>query len=86
MTILLLKPFPRQYRKLPKLVQKKVDRQLQLLAQDIRHPSLRARKMQNTEHIWECRVDYHYRMTFKFIDNTIILRSVGTHEIYRNVA
>lgn len=33
---------------------------------------------------WEVRVDYHYRMTFKIIGNTLSLRRVGTHEVYRN--
>ena len=78
-----LKPFARQYVKLPPAVRKKVDRQVTYLSKDIRHPGLHAKKMINQEDIWEARIDEHYRMTFKIQDDLIILRKVGTHEIYR---
>ncbi len=78
-----LKPFARQYTKLPPAVRKKVDRQLINLNHDIRHPGLRAQKMVNRDDIWEARVDEHYRFTFQIRDNFIILRKVGTHQIYR---
>lgn len=78
-----LKPFAKQYAKLPALVRKKFDRQLRYLAQDFRHPSIRAKKMVNRQDVWEGRVDYHYRFTFTVSSDTIVLRSVGTHAIYR---
>jgi mRNA-degrading endonuclease RelE of RelBE toxin-antitoxin system len=77
-------PFVRMYAKLPPAIRKKVDRQLFNLAQDIRHPALYARKMTGVGDIWEARVNSHYRMTFQITDNVIILRKVGTHDIYRN--
>ena len=78
-----LKPFTQNYAKLPAAIRKKVDRKLQYLAQDLRHPGLSARKMTGQDDIWEARVDEHYRMTFRIVDDTIVLRAVGTHEIYR---
>jgi hypothetical protein len=62
---------------------KKVDRQLTYLAHDIRHPGLFVKKMVNQDDIWETRIDEHYRMTFQIYNDIIILRRVGTHEIYR---
>ena len=75
--------FKRLYKKLPQSIKKKFKRQLELLTKDIRHPSLKARKMVGTENVWEARIDYHYRMTFQFENDDIVLRAIGTHEIYR---
>lgn len=75
--------FKKLYKRLPQAIQKKVKRQLNILAQDIRHPSLGVKKMENKKNIWEARVDIQYRITFKMQRETITLRAVGTHEIYR---
>ncbi len=83
MTIHFLKPFIKDYTKLPDDKQKKVDRLLNLLKQDLYHPGLNARKMTGKEQIWEARVDVHYRMTFKIEGELLVMRRVGTHEIYR---
>lgn len=83
MTIRLSKPFVRQYAKLPAAIRKKVDQQVRRLAEDIRHPGLAARKMVNREAIWEARIDYQYRVTFQISSSVIVMRRVGTHEIYR---
>ena len=77
------KPFTKQYAKLPLAIRKKVDRQIKHLAQDIRHPAINAKKMIGVGDIWEARVDRQYRFTFQIQDDIIILRKVGTHEIYR---
>ena len=46
MPIILTERFARAYAKLPGDVQKKVDKALRLLDEDLRHPSLRARRME----------------------------------------
>ena len=78
------KSFLKQYLKLPSPIRKKVDRQLRQLIQDMRHPTLQAKKMVNQADIWEARIDLHYRMTFTLEREVITLRRVGTHEIYRH--
>ena len=83
MTIRLSRSFIRQYRKLPPLIQQKVDKQLQRLENDLQHPGARVHKMVNQEDIWEARVDIHYRMTFELSGDVIVVRRVGTHEVYR---
>jgi mRNA-degrading endonuclease RelE of RelBE toxin-antitoxin system len=75
--------FEKQAQKLPINLKQKLKRQLNHLEQNIRHPSLKAKKMVGKAGIWEARVDFHYRFTFQVEGATIILRSVGTHQIYR---
>ena len=65
--------FKKQYQKLPSKIQEKFKKQLRLLSADIRHPSVQARKMQNTLDIWEARIDYQYRFTFKFNNGFIFI-------------
>ncbi len=83
MTIVVSKRFHREYRKLPLTVQKKVDRQLRRLAENIQHPSLKARKMEGASNIWEVRVDLQFRLTFQLDGELAQLRRVGTHAIYQ---
>jgi mRNA-degrading endonuclease RelE of RelBE toxin-antitoxin system len=64
-------------------IRQKLKKQLHLLAHDLRHASLKARKMKGTTNTWEARVDYHYRLTFSLQGNRLILKDVGTHRIYR---
>ncbi len=74
------KQFIKRYRKLPKFIQRKVDKQILFLADDFYHPSLRVKKLMSVEDWWEFRVDYNYRMIGKKTDSAIILHSVGTHD------
>lgn len=72
-----------EYAKLERPLQKRVDQKLQLLSQNIRHPGLGVKKMVNQISIYEARVDIHNRLTFEVHGDTIYMRRVGTHEIYR---
>ena len=53
---------------------------LRNLATDLQYPSLRVKKMQRVEHIWEARVSHSLRMTFEIEGNTIIVRNIGQHD------
>ncbi|OGB87227.1 hypothetical protein A3H38_01380 [candidate division WOR-1 bacterium RIFCSPLOWO2_02_FULL_46_20] len=66
--------------KLPSAIKAKTGKQIKLLADDFRHPSLQCKKMRGREEIWEARVDLQYRITFEIIGDTIFLRTVGSHE------
>ena len=74
-------PFKRSYKKLPKFIQKKTDRILMFLGTDLRHPSIRAKKIQGADDIWEGRIDKFHRFTFEIQGGEIILRSIGQHDI-----
>lgn len=72
--------FVKRYKKLPKAIQRKVDKQLQFLVKDFSYPSLHTKKLELGIDWWEFRVDYHYRMIGKKTKNTLILHSVGPHD------
>ncbi len=77
--------FRKTYEKLPKDIQKKVDKQIVILSKDFNHPSLRTKKIKGSEGIWEARIDIHYRATFEIVDDIIFLRVVGNHdEVLKN--
>lgn len=73
--------FLKAYNKLPAVIQRKLERQLGMLLENVRYPSLRAKKMTNQPDIWEARVDLYYRFTFDWCDGVIRLRSLGRHDI-----
>ena len=56
------KNFQKQYKKLPRNLQGKVDKQLEFLLIDFRHPSLKPTKKSGSDE-YEARDDYHYRFT-----------------------
>ena len=77
--------FKKSYRKLPENIQKKVDKQIALLLNDLKHPSLHTKKIKGREGILEARVDIYYRMSFEIVEDTIVLRVVGNHdEVLKN--
>ena len=76
-----LNSFDESYRKLDPISQKKIRKAIRLMAEDLRHPSLQARKLTGREYIWYCRADRDLRITFQF-DKTgdIVLRNCGHHD------
>lgn len=76
------KYFLKQYRKLHPATRKKVDRLLRYMAIDLGHPGLNTKKMRGTD-IWEARVDKHNRMTFHLVNDIIVLRKVGPHDVLK---
>ncbi len=80
MQILFSNPFKKDYERLPKNVQKALDKALRFLLTNPRHPALRAKKLPGVE-IWYARVSRGYRFTFEIRSDFIILRRAGTHAI-----
>lgn len=72
--------FKRAYDNLPGDVQKKVKKAISLLRQNLKHPSLHAKKIGGAKDIWEGRVSGFYRFTFTIEGSSIILRYVGRHD------
>lgn len=79
----ILDTFKKDYRKLPKDIQDKVNKQLEFLLNSPDHPSLKLHPMQGTKSIWEGYVDHHYRFTFEIEGDFYVLRKVGTHDILK---
>ena len=72
--------FVKQYEELPKTIQKKVDKALQLLDTDFRHPGLRSHPIEGLKCIFEAYVDAKYRLTFEREGDTLLLRNVDNHD------
>ena len=77
--------FKDDFRRLPTSLQRRTEKALRLFAENLRHPSLRAKKMGGQldtagREIWEARVTKAYRFTFVIDRDTYILRRVGPHE------
>ena len=71
--------FRRSYVDAPLRVQKQCDKQLALLAQDLRHPSLRAKKYDETGDILQGRVNVGWRFYFKIDGDTYYLLDIIAH-------
>lgn len=58
-----------------------IKKALRFLAHDWRHPSLRTKKMEGREYIFEASANMDIRITFHFEKpDTIVLRNCGYHD------
>jgi mRNA interferase RelE/StbE len=71
--------FRKQYQQLSAERQAKFDKQLDFLLANIRHPSLRAKKYDETNDIWQARVDDGYRFYFQIDGENYLLLSIIPH-------
>ena len=71
--------FVRQLKKMPRVVEEKFYKQLTYLLTDIRHPSLRAKKFDETQGIWQARVDDHFRFYFQIDGDTYVIVNILPH-------
>ena len=76
--------FERDYRKLPPELKPRVQKTLLQMERNLRHPGLGVKRIQGTADIWEARVTRSYRMTFTLESNTILLRTVGEHDVLKH--
>ena len=72
--------FIKHYEALAPDIQKLTDKKIKLLAQNLRHPSLRVKKMEGIADIWEASITMNYRLTFKIQNNELHLRVIGKHD------
>ncbi|MEK7209183.1 MAG: hypothetical protein AAB677_02900 [Patescibacteria group bacterium] len=73
------KRFLRQLSGLPVVVQKRFEKQLRFLLSNLRHPSLRTKKYDESQGIWQARVDGHYRFYFLIEEDIYALISITSH-------
>ncbi|HBQ50742.1 TPA: hypothetical protein DD690_02035 [Candidatus Daviesbacteria bacterium] len=69
----------KNYRKLSLNIQKKADKQFELLLTNYRHPSLRSRKMGKGD-VFEARIDRHYRFTLQVLEGEMYILTIGPHD------
>ena len=68
-----------QYTEFPARLQTRVDKQLHYLLDDIRHPSLDAKKYDERRDIWQARVTRDYRMYFRIVGDTYKILFITKH-------
>jgi len=76
--------FDRSFDRLPKTVQEQTLAKLALFRRDTAHPSLRVKRIQGTDDLWEMSITMNYRITFAFEVEVVMLRRIGTHDILRS--
>lgn len=72
--------FQRAYSRLTDDAAEQVQKALRLLTENHRHPSLRVKKIQETDNIWEARAGLSIRLTFEMHGDLMILHNVGPHD------
>jgi len=78
--VLLTEQFEQAYEKLTNAEKRSVRKALALLGDNPKYPSLRVRKMEGRQNIWEARHSRKLRMTFEMAGETIFMRNVGQHD------
>jgi plasmid maintenance system killer protein len=63
----------------PRPIQTAFYKRVRLLSQDIRHPSLRAKKYDEVQDLWQARVNRDWRFFFVIKGNTYVLIHIGPH-------
>jgi len=71
--------FLRSYAKSPSRIQKLFQKQVALLLQNLRHPSLRAKKYDEARNVWQARVDGGWRFYFQIRADTYCLLNITSH-------
>jgi mRNA-degrading endonuclease RelE of RelBE toxin-antitoxin system len=71
--------FRRSYQAAPPEIRKTFAQKAKLLLNDLRHPSLRAKKYSEAEQIWQARVNRDWRFYFLIEDSTYILLDIMAH-------
>lgn len=72
--------FIERYNRLEKVIQNKVKAKLKLMSENPMHPSLRTKRVQGTENIFEASINMSIRMTWQYVESGILLRNVGEHD------
>jgi mRNA-degrading endonuclease RelE of RelBE toxin-antitoxin system len=77
------KRFVKDYAALPEELRERTEKALYSLLKDPHYPSLKIKKMEGRQGIWELRVSDSYRLTFQVSEDTYILRRVGIHDVLK---
>ena len=73
--------FKKNFKALPRDVQDRFEKKLDLFLEDPRHPSLNIHRYHGREDIWEAYISLDYRFTFSITKESIIFRNIGPHRI-----
>ena len=71
--------FERNYAKAPLRVQRAFDKQSWLLLQNLHHPSLRAKKYDESQGLWQARVNKDWRFYFLIRNDGYLIVNIIPH-------
>lgn len=71
--------FLKSYADAPPAIQRTADRRIRLLAHNLRHPSLRAKKYDERRDIWQARANGGWRFYFRIIGDAYELIDLTPH-------
>jgi mRNA interferase RelE/StbE len=75
------KRFQDNFKNLDEPSQKAIQKTIRLMNHDIRHPSLRTKKMEGTDYIFEASANMDIRITFHYEKpDRLVLRNCGHHD------
>ncbi len=69
----------RDYRGAPPAIQKAFEKQVRLLAKNLNHPSLRAKKYDEASDLWQARVNREWRFYFLIQDEMYLIVAIIPH-------
>lgn len=69
----------REYNSLSPSMQARVDKQLAFLLRNLQHPSLHAKKYEESKDIWQARATKSYRFYFRIGGDTYKILSIISH-------
>jgi mRNA interferase RelE/StbE len=69
----------KDYTEAPPAVQKAFDKQVKLLLENFRHPSLRTKKYDESRNVWQARVNRDWRFYFVITGDTYLILNIIPH-------
>jgi mRNA-degrading endonuclease RelE of RelBE toxin-antitoxin system len=72
--------FAEKVKQLPVELKRILKKKLELMLESPRHPSLRAKKIQGQDNIFEASVTMDIRITWQYVEDGILLRNIGEHD------
>ena len=73
------KRFRKSFQSAPAHIQKAFSKQSRLLLEDLRHPSLRAKKYDEARDVWQARVTRGWRFYFTIANDTYWVIDINAH-------
>ena len=69
----------KDYRAAPLAIQEAFDKQVRLLARNLNHPSLHAKKYDQATDLWQARVNRDWRFYFLIQNDTYLIVTITAH-------
>ena len=79
MNVQLIVSAAKDFEELSPRLRKTTLKQLELLRQDLRHPSIRAKKYDESKDVWQGRVNRDYRFNFRIVGTTYRVLRIIPH-------